>query len=237
MSIGDENHTSRHSSPKRPRSISLSLKSLFKSSGSSINVASHTRADRNKNIYTNHNVKNTNNSGTSSNKDNNTGRRSSKTKVTAPVLTPIKTTDISGQNKSSNESKLSKLSQAKALELQNSRNNNSSNVNIHTPVPQSAMAKLSSGFVNSHSSVVSPVSIGSDVSTIHTPKLCNANVTQISKHNMSTSSPSISGINSPLSPIHLPNIEKLSLSQIPSNLLYSHDTILVRTIMTILLLI
>lgn len=229
MSISDENRTSRHSSLKRARSISLSLKSLFKSGSSNASQINHTKADHTKNIYTNHNIKNTyyGDGHSNNNSNNNDGERKDvKSKTTSPVLAPIKTTDNSGRRKSLNESKLSRISQAKAIELQNSRNNNSSTANIHSLLPQSAMAKLSGGFVNSHCNIVSPVSIDSEVSPLQTPKLSKANVVQRGRHNSSSGNPSISVVNSPLSPIHLPNIEKLSLSQIPSHLLYSHDSIL-----------
>lgn len=226
MSISDENRTSRHSSLKRARSISLSLKGLFKSGGSNI---SHTRVDHTKNIYSNHNVKNTDYSDSNSNSnvnDNDNERRKIKSITTAPVLAPIKTTGNSGQRKTLNESKLSRMSQAKAIELQNSRNNNSTSANIHSPLPQSAMSKLSNGFVNSHGNIVSLVSIDNEISPLQTSKLSKANIIQSGRHNISTSNLSISAINSPLSPVHIPNIEKLSLSQISSHLLYSHDTVL-----------
>ena len=222
MPITDETPTSRHTSIKRSRSISLSLKGLFKASSSNVNLVNQTKTDHNKNIYTRSNIKNSNNNESNSNIE----RRSIRYRSTAPILAPIKTVDNSGLRKSVNESKLSKISQAKAMELQNFRNNSSGNVNMYSPLPQSAMARLSGGFMNTHSSVVSPVSIGSEISPLQTPKLSKANISQNGKHNMNTINQSISAANTPLSPIHLPNIEKLSLSQIPSNLLYSHDTIL-----------
>ena len=217
MSISDENRTSRHSSLKRARSISLSLKGFFKSGGSNVSLVNHT-----KNIYTNHNVKNPDYSNSNSNNTDDE-RRNIKSRTTSPVLAPIKTTDNSGRRKSLNESKLSKISQAKAIELQNSRNNNS---NIHTPLPQSSMTKLPNSLVNAHGNIVSPVPIDNEISPSQTPKLSKANVIQSGRHNFNTGNPNISTVSSPLSPIHLPNIEKLSLSQIPSHLFYSHDTIL-----------
>lgn len=214
MSTSKEYSESRHSSLKRARSISASLKGLFKqSSSTNVNVA-----NQNKNIYSNNN----NNNNISNNTNDHTHAKSGST---SPILTPLKTTENSERKKPLNESKLSKISQIKTTELQNTRNNTPNATNIQSPLPQNLASKLSAGFPTPHNNVTSPMS--NEISPSQTPRLTKSgSVFHNARHNTVSANTNLIPANTPLSPIHLPNIEKLSLTELPSNFLYSQDSIL-----------
>ena len=225
MPTSEEHPASRHPSIKRARSISASLKGLFKPSTSSVNIANH-----NKNIYSNNN--NNNNIHDHPHNNTTTNNNNNKSGTTSPVLAPIRTTENRGRRKSLNDSRLNKIAQIKTSELQNTRNNTPNPTKIQFPLPQSAMAKLSGGFPNQHVNnnntsninVMSPVSMNSEVSPSQTPRLSKNG--HYYRHNTVSGNPNLIPANTPLSPIHLPNIEKLSLSELPSGFLYSQDSIL-----------
>lgn len=206
MSTSKEHPEPRSSSLKRARSISASLKGLFKPSSSNLNIANH-----NKNIYSNNN-----------NPNDKTANDHPHTKLepTSPTLTPLKTGENTERKKSVN-----KIPQIKTSELQNTRNNTPNPTNIHSPLPQNLSNKLSAGFPNPHNSVASPKS--NEVSPSQTPRLSKSgSILHSARHNAVNSSTNLIPANTPLSPIHLPNIEKLSLTELPSNFLYSQDSIL-----------
>lgn len=208
MSSADES-VSRINSVKRVRSISASLKGLFRPVGSG---ESHKGKEHHES-------------------------------TPKPEIAPVRTHEVN-RRKSVNEnynSKLSKISNEKVMELHKTRGNTSG---IPTPINKTKFylsdKDVSTAGSTLHSAKVSPLPKPVDMSPMQSP-LPNIRNTFFSSHNSKMNgsntvikdsaniSPVTSAddmVRSPMSPLNLPNLSKLSLSEIPSNLLAPEDTLL-----------
>lgn len=199
---------SRSTSVKRVRSISASLKGLFKPAAFNDNSA-HKGKEHHE----------------SSGK---------------PDIPSIRTHEVS-RHKSLNEngtSKLSKISNEKVMELHKTRGNNGVTSPINKGKFYLSDKDSNASGLTTHSAKISPNPRPVDISPIYSPlpNIRNnfSNINHKSTgNNTAKDSANISPVTSidemvksPMSPVNFPNLGKLSLSDIPSNLLAPEDSVL-----------